>query len=269
MLILLPPSEVKAPGGASPPLGRGSVPLGTPTLGADRAAILDAVARLCRADRDTAVAALHLPPAVADEAIRANRALRTSPTMPALDRYAGVIYAALDAATLTPGQREAAERCVVVFSGLFGVVRAGDLIPAYRVPAKAVVLGTGSLASYWRARFPATLAPLLGAQFAVDLRSTDYAAMWTPTGPLRHQVLGVRILCERRVGRRKVARSISFHSKNGKGLLTRSLLAAAAGGASPASVDDVAALGAALGWRPEVRSIQGGVPALDLVDPLF
>lgn len=268
MLILLPPSEVKAPGGAGPRLGRGSVPLSTPTLRSDRGTVLDAVTRMCRDDPATAVAALHLPPAVADDAIATNRALRTGPTLPALDRYAGVVYAALDAPTLTARQREAAELSIVVFSGLFGLVRAGDLIPAYRVPAKAVVQGTGSLTSYWRARLPPTLAPLLGAQFAVDLRSTDYAAMWTPTGPLRHQVLAVRILSERRVGRKKAARSISFHSKQGKGLLTRALLVAAADGAMAASVDDVAALGAGLGWRPEIRSIQGGVPALDLIDPL-
>jgi cytoplasmic iron level regulating protein YaaA (DUF328/UPF0246 family) len=268
VLILLPPSEAKSAGGDGPGLGRGAVPLSLPDLAAARRTVLDAVVRLSAGDPAAAAAALHLPPATVADAVRANAAARRSPTMSALDRYTGVLYAALDVPGLSAAERAVAERSLVVFSGLFGLVRGGDAIPAYRVPAKAVVEGVGPLTPYWRSRLGATVAPLLGAQFAVDLRSTDYSALWSPTGPLRHQVLGVRVLAERRVGRKKVARTISFHSKHGKGLLTRALLAAAAAGREPASADDVAQVGAALGWRPELRTVTGGVPALDLVDPL-
>ena len=53
--------------------------------------------------------------------------------MPALDRYTGVLYDALSPATLGPAARARAEREVVVASALFGAVRGGDPLPAYRL----------------------------------------------------------------------------------------------------------------------------------------
>ena len=58
-----------------------------------------------------------------DDEIARNAALWSSPTTPALRRYTGVLYDALDAASLTM----AARRRVVVCSALFGLVGAVNL----------------------------------------------------------------------------------------------------------------------------------------------
>ena len=89
-------------------------------------------------------------PGLAAAALAADRAVATAPTRPALDRYAGVVYAALDAGSLTAGARRRAEEQVLVLSGLWGVVRGGDPVPDYRVPASGSVPGLGPVAAHWR-----------------------------------------------------------------------------------------------------------------------
>nr|WP_231135021.1 peroxide stress protein YaaA [Motilibacter deserti] len=261
-MILLPPSEGKAAGGDGGPVN--VTALAAPKLAPVRKRVLTAVTRTARGDAAVAAEALKLPPAVADEALAANRAAATSPTLPALDRYTGVVYAALDPATLSPVGRAAAEESVLVFSGLFGVVAGGDRVPAYRVPVASVLPELGALTPVWRAALREVLPVLVGKGFAVDLRSTDYAGMWAPTGPLRHQVLPVRLLTKRPSGPPRV---VSYPSKHGKGLLARELVERAGKGAAAGSVDDVGEAAAALGWDVEVRYAQGSVPALDVIMP--
>ena len=86
-------------------------------------------------DVPAARAALGLSPKQDDEIAR-NAALWTSPTMPALQRYTGVLYDALDVALDDPGPagagRTAAGRRARRCSGWS---RAEDPIPAYRLSA--------------------------------------------------------------------------------------------------------------------------------------
>ena len=101
MLILLPPSEAKSTGGSGAPLDLSS--LSWPELADVRRTIADDLVALS-ADRDAAMAALKLGPKLANE-VDANAALFTSPTAPALDRYTGVLFDALDAGSLSPAAR--------------------------------------------------------------------------------------------------------------------------------------------------------------------
>nr|WP_231127117.1 peroxide stress protein YaaA [Motilibacter aurantiacus] len=259
---MLPPSEGKAAGGDHGPVDARA--LVAPKLAAVRKRVLTAVARTARGDGAAAAAAFKLPPAVVAESLAANREAAKSPTMPALDRYTGVVYAALDPATLSAAGRAAAEESALVFSGLFGVVAGGDLVPAYRVPVASVLPELGALTPVWRAALREVMPVLVGKGFAVDLRSTDYAGMWAPTGPLRHQVLPVRLLTKRPSGPPRV---VSYPSKHGKGLLARELVERLGKGAAVSSADDVGEAAAALGWDVETRRTQGSVPALDVVMP--
>ena len=99
----------------------------------------------------------------------------------------------------------------------------------------------------------------------LDLRSTDYAAMWRPAGPLRTQVLAVRVLAERGNGRDRTVGPVSYHAKWVKGRLARHLLSSRR---RPRTVRDlVAAVEAAadeLDLRVEDRGTPAA-PALDLV----
>lgn len=265
MLLLLPPSEGKTAGGDGPPLRD---LLAAHSLAPARQAVAEALLTLAAGPPEAAAAALLLPAGVRDGALAANRAVLDSPTMPALSRYAGVVYDGLGAARLPAGARAAGARHVVVFSGLLGIVRADEPVPWYRVPAKAALPGVGIAATYWRAVLGPAMTALLGEQpdgLVVDLRSSDYAAMWRPTPSEAPRVATVRVLTERADGSSAV---VSFDSKLGKGRLAQALLRRQARAKAPLAIRDIAAAWATVepAGRAEVRSGPGG-PQIDLIRP--
>ena len=131
MLVLLPPSETKHPGGDGAPLDLAR--LTAPELNPVRTEIAEALHKLAD-DVPAARAALGLSPKQDDEIAR-NAALWTGPTLPALARYTGVLYDALDVPSMTRAQRARAGRRLAVGSALFGLLGADDRIPAYRLSA--------------------------------------------------------------------------------------------------------------------------------------
>lgn len=254
MLILLPPSETKRDGGAGKPLDFGL--LRFPALTETRRSVADAVVSLA-ADRDAAIRALKLGPKQAGEVER-NRALLGSPTLPALARYTGVLYDALDAASLTADQWEFASRSVVVHSALFGPVGAADPVPAYRLSFDSrlsLERGHPSLKKRWAAEAGAVLAAQEG--LLLDLRSEGYAAL----GPLpdRPDAHAVRVLARDAEGN---VRALNHFNKQAKGLLTRALIE---------NGDDIASTGDLLDWARtegyELRPAADSGRDLELVVP--
>ena len=209
MLVLLPPSETKAPGGDGPPLDLST--LTAPELLPVRTELVEHLVELA-GDLPAARTALGLSPKQDDEIAR-NAALWTSPTLPALHRYTGVLYDALDAASMTRAQRARAGRRLAVGSALFGVVRADDPIPAYRLSAGSALPGRPTLRALWK---PA-LSPVLAAvdELVVDLRSGSYAALAPVPGAVTLEVLS-----ERPDGSRAV---VSHFNKAHKGRAARLL----------------------------------------------
>jgi len=262
VLVLLPPSEGKTPGGAGPPLGP-RPPLSIPALAAPRAALVVAVRRAAAADPVALAAGLKLPPGLADAALAADRAVATAPTRPALDRYAGVLYAALDAGSLTSTVRRRADEQVLVLSGLWGVVRGGDPVPDYRVPASGSVPGLGLVVAHWQQPLATALPALVGDSVVLDLRSTDYTAMWRPTGPVRARVLTVRVLAERGSGAARKVGPVSYHAKWVKGRLARHLLSSRR---RPRTVRDLAAAVASAAADLDLRVEDRGTPAAPALD---
>jgi cytoplasmic iron level regulating protein YaaA (DUF328/UPF0246 family) len=175
---------------------------------------------------------------VVDDALAVNAVVTTSRTRAALDRYAGVVYDGLAVAAMSPAQRRIANRSILIFSGLFGVLTGGEAIPNYRVPAATALLEQGTLGSFWRPLLPGIMSERLGRNdFVIDLRSTDYAAMWRPELSSAHnRVLSVRMLSPTPSGRLAV---ISYFSKHAKGRLANALIAREAEGHKIRSVDDV------------------------------
>lgn len=216
MLILLPPSETKRDGGAGAPLLLES--LRFPSLLPVRREVVDAVLALS-ADRETAIRALKLGPKQAGEVDR-NRAILTSPTMPALQRYTGVLYDALSPETLSPAAQRFAASRVAVKSALLGLVGADDLIPAYRLSFDSrlsLERGVPSLTKRWAPAAGEALRAHGG--LLLDLRSEGYAAL----GPLprRDGAHYVRVLARDETG---AVRALNHFNKQAKGLLTRALI---------------------------------------------
>jgi cytoplasmic iron level regulating protein YaaA (DUF328/UPF0246 family) len=233
--ILLPPSEGKTPGGRGKPLALSAT---HEPLVAARASVLAAVEKLVAGPADKAASALMLPAGVAADAIATNAAARTSATMPALRRYAGVVYDGLDLSTLSPAAAKLAGRRVVIFSGLLGVVRGDEPVPNYRVPAKAQLPGIGIAGTFWRPVLTDVLRTRFGDDLIVDLRSSDYAAMWRPDKQHAGRVATFRFLSRTPSGKYAV---VSYNSKFAKGRLATALLEAEAAGSPISSVEDIAA----------------------------
>jgi cytoplasmic iron level regulating protein YaaA (DUF328/UPF0246 family) len=230
MLVLLPPSETKRDGGES----SSALALETlrfPELRRERAAVVAAVSKLSR-NLGEASAALGLSPAQRFEIDR-NRALRTAPVMPAIDRYTGVLYDGVEAQSLGAGERQWILDHVLVNSALFGLVGAGDAIPAYRLSHNTrlpALAGTGlGLKQHWRAPLGAVLAAADG--LLLDLRSESYAAL----GPLprRDDAVYLRVVSQGPNGQKK---ALTHFNKKGKGEFLRSL---AASGVDHDSVDSL------------------------------
>ncbi|MCW2528670.1 MAG: hypothetical protein JWM76_3530 [Pseudonocardiales bacterium] len=236
MRLLLPPSEGKTTGGRGAPLASGRY--GEGELGEWRRFLCEMVESTARGPRAEAVATFRLPAAVADDALAANAVVTTSGTRAALDRYAGVVYEGLAVPAMTPAQRRIANRSILIFSGLFGVVTGGEAIPNYRVPAATKLVGRATLGSFWRPVLPSVMPERLGRKdFVIDLRSTDYAAMWRPElSPAHDRFVTVRMLSPTRTGRLAV---VSYFSKHAKGRLANALIAREADGYKIRSVDDV------------------------------
>jgi cytoplasmic iron level regulating protein YaaA (DUF328/UPF0246 family) len=214
VLVLLPPSEGKAAGGDGPPLELAA--LSWPELTPVRRTLVATVQRLARRSKRALREALELTPRQEAE-LAADAVLTSSPTLPALERYTGVLYDALGYATLAPAARDRADASLAVASALFGLVRPADRIPAYRLSGGTVLPGKGGLAPLWRP----VLEPVLAGQqeLVVDLRSGAYAAL--ARSP---QAVQVRVLRETG-GRRSV---VSHDNKHTKGLLARALCEAGA-----------------------------------------
>lgn len=213
MLILLPPSETKRPGGAGRAFDLSRLAL--PSLTPQRTALVDALVALS-ADEDASARVLKLGPKQRGE-VAVNAALRDAPTMPAVDRYTGVLFDALDAASLPAAARRWLGAHVLIHSAPFGPVRALDPIPAYRLGAGTSLPGVPPLRRLWAEAASAAIADEQ-PRFVLDLRSEAYVALGpVPDGiPTRY----VRVVSERPDG---AVRALNHFNKHAKGALVRRL----------------------------------------------
>jgi cytoplasmic iron level regulating protein YaaA (DUF328/UPF0246 family) len=226
-VILLPPSEGKAPGGTGPGWVAGTM--------ADRG--LDRPRRdVLRAARDAGVVAPR------------------APTVPAMQRYTGVLYQELAWSTLPSPARRRGDAQVRIVSGLWGLVAPRDPIPAYRLKMSASLTGVGRLSTWWRPRVAPVLAGLTEGRVVWDLLPNEHeAAMdWASCAPVRR--VTVRFLDAE-------GRTVSHWNKLLKGSLVRWLLTE-----RPAGPEALASFRHPLGYRfdPRASSLEGDVAAVVL-----
>jgi cytoplasmic iron level regulating protein YaaA (DUF328/UPF0246 family) len=254
VLILLPPSEGKAAPRRGKPLDEAA--LSFPVLTDARKAVREALVGLCTDDPERAAAVLGLSTGQRD-LVDLNADVASAPTARADRIYAGVLYDALGFDTLSPAAKRRAASRVALVSSLFGLVRPGDRIPAYRLSGDAVLPGVGSVAGVWREALGEAVTDALGSGLLVDLRSSMYAAFWRPPAMLARKVATVRVLHEV-AGRRQV---VSHFNKATKGRLVRGLLEDGRDPRSPARLAEVLT---DLGWTVEVEATSKGT-RLDVV----
>jgi len=256
MLILLPPSETKACPAQAPPVELSSLVL--PELAPTRAGLLKALVRLARGRAEAALGTLGLSEGQAGE-LAHNRELWSAPAGVAAEVYTGVLYDVLDLPALQG--RGITTSDVLIFSGLWGVLRPSDRIPHYRCSAGVKLPAIGPVSAAWRTALRVPLAAHAGDRLVVDLRSGAYAGLWAPGA----NAVTVRVLHERDEGGVVKRAVVSHFNKATKGRLTRALLES---GQQPRKPDEFADLARALGYlvEPGPGSRNPDAPtALDIV----
>lgn len=218
-VILLPPSEGKAPGGTGPPY-----PVARQTadrflaLAEARTEVFQALLRVSEADH--ALEDLFgVKGKALDAAVAANRALATSPTRPAIERYTGVLYDHLGYATLPAPAQRRFDEAAIVFSGLLGLVAPRDAVPDYKLKMDATLPGFGSLQAFWRGKLTPVLNAEVENKVVWDLLPNAHAAAWGGGAAPRLRVTA-RFVEVRDGGER----TVSHWNKALKGALVRHLL---------------------------------------------
>ena len=254
MLILLPPSETKRDGGSGLPVDFARLSWADEQTDARTRVTASLIAL---AQKPTACAkALKLSPKQLDEVTR-NQQLLTSPTMPAIDRFTGTLFDALDAATLPAAARRFAGKHIAIQSACFGLVGALDEIPAYRLSANTSLPKLkASLKKVWAQAGTAALERAVleatsgkgatagtSTTFILDARSEDYAAL-APL-PVGANATYLRVVTHESDGQ---TRALNHFNKKAKGEFTRALALDGATTAKLDSVDALIAWGAKNGW---------------------
>lgn len=221
MLVLLPPSETKRVGGDCRPWTDG-VPASVAfeSLRDQREVAIRALIELS-ADEDRAARVLKLSERQRAE-VTVNAQISMSPTMPAVDRYTGVLFDALGAGDLSVDARDWLGRHVAIHSAPFGLVGALDPIPAYRLGAGISVPGLGPARRHWSAAVTGAIREANPA-FVLDLRSEAYGNL----GPVPDDVPGayVRVVTRDAGGG---VRALNHFNKKAKGELVRLMASTAA-----------------------------------------
>jgi cytoplasmic iron level regulating protein YaaA (DUF328/UPF0246 family) len=230
-----------------------------------RAKVLDALARHVREHRrdpDAVLGKLLGVKGVAlAAAVEADRAVRRSATMPAIERYTGVLYDALDHGSLPATSRRRLAEQVLIVSGVFGLVAPPDPIPDYKLKMGVALPGIGRLATFWRPHVDRALAPLVDGRAVWNLLPNEHAAAWSGSNGAACEI-SVRFADDVVRGGRHELTYVAHWNKLLKGALVRHVLAT--------QLDDPAGLAAfehPEGYRydPSLTEQEGSRVAVTLV----
>mgnify|MGYP006295445389 CR=1 FL=1 len=144
ILILIPPSEGKAEGGTQPPI----------QLNRDQEFMVNEM-EYHKGDMEKL---LGVKDGALEKALAANKQIRTSKTLPAIERYTGVVYQGLDYASMSAKAKKFCDTHVRIMSALFGLIKPQDTIPNYKFK-----IGTLRATRFWNDR------NLIKDTFIVDL----------------------------------------------------------------------------------------------------
>lgn len=232
-IILLPPSEGKAPGGRGPAWRAGSTSF--PELDDLRLSVATALGRAMKGSAATRTKLMGVKGDTLAQATDANREVLTAPTMPAIERFTGVLYDELDVTSLTKRDRTRLSKQVLIFSGLWGVVRPDDPIPDHRLKMNVALAPLGRLSTWWKPSLTDALRPVVSGTTVWNLLPGEHDASWAPPLPGSDDrdapaaMISVKFLDEKRSrGAKRSFTTVSHWNKLLKGALVRFVLATGA-----------------------------------------
>jgi cytoplasmic iron level regulating protein YaaA (DUF328/UPF0246 family) len=149
-----------------------------------------------------------------DRGVEATRAILdgSAPLMPAWKRYTGVVWDALQPATLARSTRVR----ILVPSALYGITTAEDQIADYRLTMHVALPGLGNLARHWRQPLTEALKAATGRVKVVSLLPVEHAAA-IGLGELRNVVNVSFVSADGK-------RAVGHEAKSAKGRFARYLI---------------------------------------------
>lgn len=175
-LILLPPSEGKYSGGNGATWTPGTMRI---DLDTQRRQVVDALIDAMSADHDARQRLLGVKADALDAATGANKSVLRSPTAPAIERYTGVLYDAIDVSSLESDARAVLDDSVLIMSGLWGLVSPRDPIPNYKLKMGARLEPLGRLSTWWRSAIGHALDAVADAGVVWNLLPKEHDAALT------------------------------------------------------------------------------------------
>lgn len=171
--VLLPPSEGKTPGGS----GTGWQPNSGafPDLAGPRVRVANALRRAKGGTKKV----LGADGDLLKRSKTANLAVLGGPTLPAWQRFSGVVWEALSPSDLTPQAQRRAEAGVIVVSGVTGLSAWSDPVPDFRLKLSATLAPIGRLCAFWQQPLTLALNDRLDGATVVDLLPNEHRAAWT------------------------------------------------------------------------------------------
>ena len=106
------------------------------------------------------------------------RSIKELPTMKAIERYTGVAFEALDYTSLEKKAKEYVDNNVMLFSNLFGILKADNLIPDYKFKQGAI-LNEINQEKYYKEHLKEKLDEYLGDEI-LDLSPGYYQKYYKP-----------------------------------------------------------------------------------------
>ena len=174
-LILLPPSEGKSSGGGGLPWSETTQSFSK--LESARKEVIKALKTAMKSSVEERSKLLGVGEAKTDEATKANLSVNTGKTLPAIERYTGVLYDALEYAALSAKLKKRVDSQVVIFSGLWGILRPGDRIPDYKLKMGAKLPTLGKPSVFWKSLISESLADAASG-VVWDLLPKEHSAGW-------------------------------------------------------------------------------------------
>jgi len=261
-LILLPPSEGKAPEGEGAPLNLES--LSFSEFNKTRAQMIKALGQLSGKPR-VAQKQLGVKGIALDKARADNAGLLDAPTMTAIERYTGVMYDSIDHESLDAESKRQFGESTIIMSGLFGAVRPFDMIPTYKLKMGAKIRLNKSCATIWKPPITKALSTVAENGVIWDLLPNEHSAAWDPSRVACDVRFTVKFLEAGRDGKLK---TVSHWSKALKGALVRHLVAnPAAAGEADSALDLLAGFTHPEGYeyRPNMTAEVGGATEIVLL----
>ena len=213
LIILLPPSEGKALSGKTgTKFNELSGVFGKP-LGKQRATVIAALRNVHGGSpKLLGVSGTHLA-----RAQQANLALRGAKTLPASQRYTGVVWDHLDLGSLPLALQKVADKNIVIISGLLGLIAASDPTPDYRLKIGASLAPMGKLSSWWRDELSRSLNKYCAGAIVVNLLPQEHSAAFVADNKLINNYLHIDLAT-------KTGTAGGHDAKAAKGRLARHLL---------------------------------------------